>query len=67
VKPGGTIDTVTIGGSLRTHGDDLVTLEVTEGAAINAWTLGGTIDALGAGSVATAIEGSAPAVKTTSD
>jgi hypothetical protein len=69
VKPGGTIDTVTIGGSLRTHGDDIVTVEVAEGATINAWTFGGTIDALGARSRPTSIQGSAPEIRsaTTTD
>ncbi|WP_051518285.1 hypothetical protein [Intrasporangium chromatireducens] len=35
VKPGGTIDSVTIGGALRTRGDDVVTYEVDEGGPSN--------------------------------
>jgi hypothetical protein len=62
VKPGGTIDSVTIGGSLRTRGDGVVTFEVNNGGAINSMTLGGTIEALGTGSTKTAIEGNAPTV-----
>lgn len=50
VKPGGTIDAVTIGGSLRTRGDDVVTFEVDNGGVINAMMLGGAIEALGTGS-----------------
>ena len=60
VKPGGMIDSVTIGGSLRTRGDDVVTLEVDEGGAIEKLTIGGTIEAEGAGSTTTAIAGSVP-------
>ncbi|WP_280301051.1 hypothetical protein [Nocardia neocaledoniensis] len=57
VKSGGTIDSVTIGGSLRTHGDNVVALEVDKGATIEALTVGGAIEALGAGSTATSIGG----------
>lgn len=60
VKPGGSIDSLNIGGSLRTHGDDVVTLEVTENASIRAMTIGGAIEALGKGSVPLAIKGNAP-------
>jgi hypothetical protein len=62
VKPGGTINSVTIGGSLRTRGDDLVTFEVDRGGTIQEMTLGGAIEALGAGSAKTSIEGDAPAL-----
>jgi hypothetical protein len=62
VKPGGTIDSVTIGGSLRTSGDGVVTLEVDQGGAIQALTIGGTIEALGSGSTKASIEGDAPAM-----
>ncbi|WP_344784326.1 hypothetical protein [Microbacterium kribbense] len=62
VKPGGTIEEVTIGGSLRTHGDGVVTVEVDKGATVKKLTVRGTIEALGAGSSRTAIEGKAPTV-----
>lgn len=62
VKSGGTIDSVTIGGSLRTRGDDVVTFEVDKGGTIQAMTVGGTIEALGSGSTKTSIEGNAPAM-----
>ena len=62
VKAGGTIDSVTIGGSLRTRGDDLVTFEVERGGTIQNMTLGGTIEALGARSAKTSIKGDAPAL-----
>lgn len=60
VKPGGTIEKATFGGSLRTHGDDVVTVEVSEGGTVGSITVGGTIEALGSGSTTTAIEGDAP-------
>lgn len=60
VKPGGTIDAVTIGGSLRTCGDDVVTFDVEDGARIGALTIGGSVEALGAGSKATRLEGDVP-------
>lgn len=62
VKSGGTIDSVTVGGSLRTRGDDVVTCEVEQGGTIQALTVGGTIEALGRGSRTTSIEGDAPAM-----
>lgn len=62
IKPGGVIDSVTIGGSLRTRGANVVTFEVNKGGVIKAMTLGGAIEALGSGSTKTAIEGSAPTV-----
>lgn len=61
VKRGGEIDSVTIGGSLRTSGDDVVTFEVDEGATIKEVTIGGAIEANGQGSTATSISGSVPA------
>lgn len=57
VKPGGTINSVTIGGSLITRGNGVITLEVAENAAIRAMTIGGTIEALGTGSEPTSIKG----------
>lgn len=60
VKPGGVIDSVTIGGSLRTYGDDVVTFDVDEGGTIRALTIGGTVDALGSGSTATRLAGDVP-------
>jgi hypothetical protein len=57
VKAGGVIASVTVGGSLRTRGEDVVTFEVDEGARIDAFTIGGDIEALGRGSAATEIEG----------
>ena len=38
VKSGGTLESVTIGGSLRTRGDDVVTFEVDNGARISTLT-----------------------------
>jgi hypothetical protein len=60
VKPGGEIDSVTIGGSLRTHGNNVVTLEVDEGGTIKELTIGGTVEARGDGSTASRISGSIP-------
>lgn len=62
VKPGGTIEQVNIGGSLRTRGDDVVTLEIDKGGTVTAMTVGGTIEALGTGSTTTSIQGDAPAI-----
>jgi hypothetical protein len=60
VKPGGTIESVTIGGSLRTRGDDVVTLDVENGARIGALRIGGSVEAHGAGSRATRLDGDVP-------
>lgn len=60
VKPGGAIEQVAIGGSLRTHGADVVTLEVDKDATVKALSLGGTIDAFGTGSTKTLVQGDAP-------
>ena len=57
---GGSVDSVAIGGSLRTRGDDVVTFEVKEGGSIAEMTVGGAIEALGDASTATAIEGNIP-------
>lgn len=65
VKSGGTIESVTIGGSLRTRGDDVVTLEVESGATIEGLTIGGTIEADGKGSHTTVITGSVSKVEGT--
>ena len=62
VKPGGTIDEVTVGGSLRTHGDDVVTVEVDQGGTVHAMTVGGTVEALGTGAARTSVNGHAPAI-----
>lgn len=62
VKSGGTVDSVTVGGSLRTRGDEVATLEVSRGGAVKALTIGGAIEALGSGSMKTSIEGEAPAI-----
>jgi hypothetical protein len=62
VKPGGQIDSVTIGGSLRTRGDDVVSFEVDEGATIHKLTIGGSVEAEGKGSTTSAISDSVPAV-----
>lgn len=62
VKSGGTIDSVTVGGSLRTRGDEVVTLEVDQGGAVKVLTIGGAIEALGSGSSKTSIKGEAPAI-----
>lgn len=60
VKPGGTIDSVIVGGALRTEGPDVVTLEVADGATIRKLQLGGGIEATGAGSHPTDIQGNVP-------
>ena len=62
VKPGGTVDSVIVGGSLRTHGDGVVTFEVDGGGTVKKLTVGGTVEALGAGSTKTSIQGSSPAI-----
>ncbi len=62
VKPGGDIQSVTIGGALRTEGADVVTFEVTEGGTIAALEIAGGIEAAGAGSHATDIKGSVPSL-----
>jgi hypothetical protein len=59
VKPGGVIGSVTVGGSSRTRGEEVVTFEIDDGR-IDALTMGGAIEALGRGSAATAIEGTVP-------
>jgi hypothetical protein len=60
VKPGGTIESVTVGGSLRTRGDHVVTFDVEKGARIGTLSIGGSVVALGAGSKATRLEGEVP-------
>lgn len=60
VKPGGVIESVTVGGALRTEGADVVTLEVADGGTINALEVGGGIAALGAGSRTTDLQGRTP-------
>lgn len=60
VKAGGVIDTVTIGGSLRTRGADMVTFDVDDGATIKELTIGGSIEADGTGSKPTRIDGQVP-------
>lgn len=62
VKPGGTIDSVTIGGSLRTRGDGVVTYEVDDGGTVKELTVGASIEALGAASTRTRIRGNSPTV-----
>jgi hypothetical protein len=51
---------LTIGGSLRTRGDGVVTFEVDAGATVSRVTVGGAIEALGTGSSRTSIEGTIP-------
>ena len=60
VKPGGDIESVTIGGALRTQGADVVTFEVADGGTIGALEITGGIEALGAGSHATDVKGAVP-------
>ncbi|MFC8501796.1 hypothetical protein ACFUC1_05520 [Pedococcus sp. NPDC057267] len=60
VKAGGTIQSVTIGGALRTEGPDVVTFEVADGATIANLELGRGIEAAGAGSRATDVQGNVP-------
>ncbi|MFC6704258.1 hypothetical protein [Flexivirga alba] len=60
VKSGGDIQSVTIGGSLRTEGADVVTFEVADGGSIAALEVGGAIEAKGAGSRTTDVQGTVP-------
>ena len=60
VKPGGTIDSVTIGGDLRTEGPDVVTFEVADGGSIANLQIGGRVEATGKGSRATDVQGKVP-------
>lgn len=62
VKSGGDIESVTIGGRLRTEGADVVTFEVAAGGTIKALTLGGGIEAKGTGSKATDVQGCIPSL-----
>lgn len=62
VKSGGDIQSVTVGGSLRTEGDDVVTFEVADGGSIRALEVGGGIEATGAGSRPADVQGSAPSL-----
>lgn len=62
VKPGGEIGSVSIGGSLRTHGAEIITYDVEEGGTVDSLTVGGTIDALGVNAVPTHIYGKSPSV-----
>jgi hypothetical protein len=62
VKPGAFIESVAIGGSLRTEGADVVTFEVANGGTIASLEIGGGIEALGSGSRATEINGSVPSL-----
>jgi hypothetical protein len=63
VKAGGQIESVAIGGALRTEGPGVTTLEVADGASIGEVTIGGGIEAKGAGSRATDIQGSVPSLE----
>nr|WP_162933234.1 hypothetical protein [Corynebacterium lactis] len=56
VKPGGVINSVEVGGALRTHGDGLTTFEVVEGGEIGTFSAG-SIEALGNGSIPEAVDG----------
>lgn len=62
VKPGGIIDSATIGGSLRTEGDDVTTFEVDEGGTITNPTIAGGIEAHGSRSKATDVNGDIPSL-----
>lgn len=62
VKPGAVIESVTIGGALRTEGADVVTFEVADGGTIAFLQLSGGIEALDSGSRATQIDGSVPSL-----
>jgi hypothetical protein len=66
VKPGGDIRSVVIGGALRTEGPEVVTFEVADGGAIADLEIRGGVEATGAGSRPTDIQGHAPAVEGTS-
>lgn len=62
VKAGGQIESVAIGGALRTEGPGVTTLEVADGASIAEVTVGVGIEAQGAGSRATDIQGAVPSL-----
>lgn len=60
IKPGGEVDRLTIAGAVVTEADNLVSFEVLEGAAVKELSIG-SVEAHGAGSVTTKIEGTIPA------
>ena len=62
VKPGGEIDSVKIGGALRTHGDDVTTFEVLDGATIKSLSAP-TIEAHGQNSKVSVVAGNVPDFK----
>ena len=62
VRPGGTIDSVAIGGALRTEGAEVVTFEVADGGTITTLELGRGIEATGTGSRATDVRGNIPSL-----
>lgn len=62
VRPGGDIESVTIGGSLRTEGTAVVTFEAAKGSTVKALIIGGGIEATGPGSRATDIQGNVPSL-----
>ncbi|MDF8262633.1 hypothetical protein [Luteipulveratus flavus] len=62
VKEGGAVGSVTIGGAMRTRGDDVVTFEVADGGSIEELTVGGGIAAQGAGSRAVRLDGTVPSL-----
>lgn len=60
IKPGGELAALTINGKVATSGKDLISFEVLEGGKISELSVGG-IEAIGADSVATKIDGDIPA------
>ncbi|MCI7551343.1 MAG: hypothetical protein PUK40_07665 [Actinomycetaceae bacterium] len=59
IKPGGEVESLTVGGVVATEADNLVSFEVLEGAKINALSIG-SIEANGTESVPTKVEGEIP-------
>lgn len=62
IKPGGVVPALTVGGRIECRGDDVTAFEVLEDAELGELAVGGGIHALGAHSVATKIEGTAPSL-----
>lgn len=59
IKPGGELDSLTVGGTVATAGEDLVSFEVLEGGTVKQLSVGDVI-ATGSGSVNTKFEGDVP-------
>lgn len=62
VKDGGEVDSIEVGGAVRTRGDDVTTFQVTEKGVIKSLKLG-SIEALGKGSELTELDGDLPSIE----